>query len=186
MGAVILLMILAAASKPDWNTMSAGLQRYAVWMLPSLAWMIVEALPETPLLRRAVVATILVQAALVLPNSGEGNAFSLRWPARVIWNYNAAQYNPEFDIFMQHVSGVEAPRLPLGYVAPNGDVTKILTDFAGLTRLIDEYSYVDPQWLRRVQMENRGRTGLFYVHPPRGAVKQKEPLPKISRLDTRL
>ena len=174
-GFTLLAMILSTASSPIWITATAGLQRYAIWMLPVFAWLIIEALPDSKALRSWVAAAVIVQAAIVLSHDGGNDSLSIKAPARVVWTYAPALDNPEFVIFGQRVSGSGDPKrsenYPISYVTSSGDATKILTNVQNLPRLKERFRHVDPQWLRRVEQQNRERSGLFYLHPPIGAVR---------------
>ena len=172
----LILMIVATTSSPVWVSATAGLQRYSVWMLPLWAWLIVEVLPDTRLLRGLVVAAVFVQAVIVASDSGEMDHQKVKPLARLVWDIAPAQYNPEFMIFQQRVTGTAHPRViqnfPLFYVRPDGNVTKILTDAPGLNRFKEKFTHVDATWLASIRSQYKTRNGLFYLHPPIGAVQR--------------
>ncbi|MBV9468656.1 MAG: hypothetical protein JO316_01890 [Abitibacteriaceae bacterium] len=173
LGLLLFPIILSAAMTHDWISAMAGLMRYAIWMLPIFAWFAIEALPDTPQLRWAVAAAVILQGLILTTGDGSRDTLTVKWPARLVWNYAAAQYNPPYIIFAQRVAGTYGPAtaaLPIGYTAPTGNVTKILTDTRSLSQLTLKYRHVDAVWLAQVQQEYAGRKGEFYIHPPAGAV----------------
>lgn len=175
-GPLLILMILGAAMTHDWISAMCGISRYAVWMLPLFAWLVVEGLPDTRELRYAVALAVVLQATVVLKCSNARDTLTLKWPARVVWNYAPAYYNPEYMIFMQRVTGGfgAADRvLPIGYVAPSGSVTKVLADRESLEKLPSKFAHVDGDWLRQIERQYAHVHGKFYLHPPPGAVSAR-------------
>lgn len=173
-GATIILMIVGCATSPLWVTAMAGLQRYAVWMLPVFAWMVLEAVPNGKTLHRSVAVCVAIQALIVLSGDARNDSLNVKAPARLVWNYAPALYNPVPMIFAQRVTangGALSVFYPIGYMAPDGSITKILTNQDGLELLRRRFRYVDADWEKKVQHDFAGREDLFYVHPPRGAVR---------------
>lgn len=168
---LLIIIILTAAMTRDWISAMCGLIRYAVWMLPIFGWLIVETLPDTPTLRRGVALAVAMQGLILLSSDGRWDTLTVKWPARLVWNYAPAQYNPQYIIFAQRVThSIDPQELPIGYLAPSGNVTKLLTDGANLSKLPRKFRHVDPHWLEEMQREYKGHKGAFYLQPPPGTV----------------
>ena len=61
---------------------------------------------------------------------------------------------------------------PVGYAAPDGTVTKLLLNAASVERVGQRYE-VDPAYLSALRERAAGEPGLFYAHPPAGAVRSR-------------
>lgn len=177
LGLIFLFLVLAwgVSWARDWIAAMAGVQRYAVWMMPILAGVVASAPRRDKWWRGAVLLSITAQAVLVALHNGRNDSLEVRPLARLVWNIAPAQYDPEFMVFGQRVLGrkraMHWQELPVAYVSQDGDATKIMVDAAALKTLPQHYRIVDKTWLRQVQREHRDARGWFYIHPPRGAVR---------------
>lgn len=176
-GLALLFCVLAWAVTwtPVWLAAMAGVQRYAVWLMPMLAGVVAAVPRRDQTWRAALGLAVLIQAALVAPHDGRNDSLEVKPAARLVWDVAPSQYNPEYVVFGQRVLGREGAvrwrQLPVSYISNRGDATKILVDAASLATLPQHFRTVDKNWWREAQRENRGARGWFYIHPPRGAVR---------------
>ncbi len=66
----------------------------------------------------------------------------------------------------------ERSTLPIVFVSKTGDVTKILSDVRSLEILPTLFT-VEAPYLDRVKVQHTYYQNLFYVNPPRGAVRTR-------------
>ena len=177
LGLIFIFLVLAwgVTWARDWLAAMAGVQRYAVWMMPILAGVVAAVPRRDRFWRGAILLAIAAQAILVSLHDGRNDSLEVRPLARLVWNIAPAQYNPEYMVFAQRVLGREHAmhwkELPIAYVAPGGDATKILVDAATLKTLPQHYRIVDKAWWQKAQRDYRNVRGWFYIHPPRDAVR---------------
>lgn len=74
-------------------------------MLPVLAWLIVDALPDTRVTHRRLGA-IALQASIIVSFDAGNDSLQVKAPARWVWNVAPALYNPKPMIFGQRVGAV--------------------------------------------------------------------------------
>jgi hypothetical protein len=176
--AVLLGMILLVAPQRNWNSGAAGMIRYAVWMVPLIAWLAVEYVPRGRFLVLAVAAGFLVQGGIVLSHDGKPDNFRHNGLARTVLTHCPKLYCPDPQIFAERQLGQEvddwAGILPVPFVTEAGDVTKLLVDRQRYGNLAD-YFLVDgaEEWFATLEGERKG--GVYYIHPPRGALRLEEP-----------
>ena len=169
-------MIAAIQATSNWNSSSAGMMRYAVWILPVLAWPISEALAR----RRSTLALGLLAASfhglLLEINDFPPHYLAWRPPAARILKASPRLYDPEPEIFVERQlgfgvgGGLYRPLLPVAFTLPGGGVTKLLVDGRSLPDLGACFD-VDPDYLDRIVERFSGRTDVFCLNPPRGAVR---------------
>jgi hypothetical protein len=170
--ATIVAMILLCGVAPNWNAGEATIQRYTIWMMPLFAWIIVR---HFPVRARTVAWGGAVAIQTVIAVAGSPKMFYLEHTplARWVLTHAPSLYDPEPDIFAERVFHEEVPldeKLPIGFVAPNGNqVTKVLVDAQSLDRLPERFR-VDPVWLASIRARYAQKTGRFYLNPPAGAV----------------
>lgn len=198
--AVLLFMVLGVQTIYQWNSGSAGLIRYAVWMLPLLAWLAAEGLPDTRLVRGTAAVAVAMQALIVL-----GHGFGATLPicgfpvengqvdiaCHLVQRRLAVEvlsrwpqlYSPPADVFycrQMHVD-TAAPQIdrPAAFVRDDGVVTKLLVDARSVEQVPQRFA-VDPPYRAEMMRRAAAEPGLFYLHPPRGAVTSfcpPQPLP---------
>jgi hypothetical protein len=170
---VLVVFIAGSATSNNWSSALAGLMRYAVWVIPLLAWLATE--PDLPIGRRGIGLVLVAHAALLAMPAPTQSLHSRlaryaleRWPS---W------YSADPEIFGERTLGLDwvwRERLPLGFARTDGTVAQILTDTAGLLRL-DHVFDVDPAYRARMTNAFSRRSGLFYLAPPVGAVRSRCP-----------
>jgi hypothetical protein len=175
--AVILVTAAACCSTTNWNSGCAGLQRYAVWILPLLAWLAADGLQglQGRGWRRALWAGLTVNVVCAALGSGKESYLQPTRLATWVLIHAPALYDPEPEIFrerVRHTEDSEVARLPVAFVDPRGVATKVLVDGASLGRLSDEL-VVEPAYLEEVRRAHAGLGGLFYLTPPPGAARAR-------------
>ena len=178
-GALVLAVFLGTAllsgMQTNWNGGSAGMMRYAVWMVPLLAWLAVDQLPRRRSVAWLAAVGLLLQAVIVFTGSSEENYLRQTAPARFVLAHAPRLYGPVPQIFAERQLGHEvvswAGRLPVPFVTDTGEVTKLLVD----RRVHDDLrSYFalhrDDPWLRETEAEKRDEQ-LYYLHPPAGVLQ---------------
>lgn len=171
-------MILIIQSAPNWNHGTAGMTRYAVWMMPLFAWLAAEYLPfKQRWLRLLLVAGLLLQAGIVFSHSGKPDYLVQQSWTRAVLSIFPRWYNPDPEIFVERQMGDEESwlgRLPVGFISSDGSITKVLAERRSVERFAHHFGLegkLAPEITRL-----RHPVDLVYLHPPRGAVKVVEPL----------
>jgi hypothetical protein len=175
MVATALAMAAVCAAAPNWNCGNAGLLRYAVWILPLLAWVIVELPPPRRWAVGTLGAAVAVHAAIVLAGSSAERSLAHAPVAAYVLRHAPALYSPVPEIFAERQLQREQPfrsKLPLGFTLASGEVTKLLLDACSLAWLPLRFR-VDPAYLEAVHRSHGRRRGLFYLEPPRGTVRRR-------------
>lgn len=178
----LLVAVVSASTTTNWNSGCDGLMRYGVWMIPMVAGL---ALPVSISERgRAIVFAFALtfQTFLVVFDpltcqaqqpGGRAPYLTHSLPARIALCHLPRSYNPEPEIFVDRTIGRDFGQLhwplPVAFSC-DGRVTKILADRTTLPAIVRDYE-VDPAWLLSEQQAMADQMGLFYVHPPSGAVK---------------
>jgi len=167
----------------NWNSADYGLQRYLVWILPLAAGVTVEGLAGTrrALVRLAAVAAlihgILLFAHPRLDTFKDGYLSHTPLSNWMLTNYPRA-YWIEPEVFIERTRHRDGwpyfgADYPIVHVAPDGTVTKLLVDAAGVERIEKRFE-VDPGYLLELRERTAGESGPFYAHPPAGAVRSRE------------
>jgi hypothetical protein len=173
-------MMAASTATANWNSGCAGLIRYAVWMLPILAWWIAEHLVPTRRAAWALVAVAGLQFVVIHHWQGSymqqtPDAWRTQMPlAAFVLSRVPALYSPEPEIFSERqlhteVSMAKPLPLPLAFATEEGTVTKILADARTLPRLAAFFS-MPSDYLAQLCRRHAGQRGLFYITPPPGRV----------------
>ena len=176
-------MMLAVQVQINWNSDGRGLQRYLVWMLPMLAWLVVQAWQGRT--RTWIVAASVATsgAVLVLDPPGPSTWLEHRAVARWVMEHAPALYNPPFEIFAERSAHGEAPpiwmiqgrhdgwtsTLPVAHGKASGEVTKLLVQRDSRDRLAGRFT-VDPAYLPVLLAVASASEQPRYVHPPPGMV----------------
>jgi hypothetical protein len=170
MVAVLVLIILGASPSTNWNSTLGGVMRYAVWVIPVLAWLATEGRPAPPIAIGVVLA--LHAALLAMPAVPDVVHSRL---AQAALAYTPRWYRPDPEIFGERLLQLQwrwRERVPLGFTRSDGTISSILTDAAGLAQLERVFS-TDPSYLARVSATHGNRADLFYLTPPRGVVRAR-------------
>lgn len=170
--AMLLVIILAAETTPNWNSGCAGMMRYGVWVLPLMAWLVVEYLPPVRAVRRLVAAGVLVHGAIAWQYQGRCDYLTQSPLALFVLNHAPALYNPDIEIFCErqlHGGCDFRKAFPMGFVRQDGTVAKLLTDAGGLPR-VRQYCTVQPEYLAMMEQKLQRRPGPIYFNPPRGSM----------------
>lgn len=173
--AVFLGMALLSGMQTNWNGGSAGMMRYAVWLVPLLAWLAVDQLPRRRSVAWLAAAGLLLQAVIVLNGSSEEDYLRQSAPARFVLTHAPRLYSPVPQVFAERQLGHEvvswAGQLPVPFVTGDGAVTKILVDRGVHDDLRSYFAFErDDPWLRKTEAEKRDDQ-LYYLHPPAGALR---------------
>ena len=176
-------LMLAVQVQSNWNTDGRGLQRYLVWMLPMLAWLVGHAWQGRA--RAWIVTASVVTSGAVLMVDPPGPAAWLehRAVARWVLQHAPALYNPPFEVFAERSAHAEAPPLwmtqgrhdgwmellPVAQGRPSGEVTTLLVQRASRDRLVERFR-IEPAYLPVLLATATASVTPRYVHPPPGTV----------------
>ena len=180
LASVMMGMVLLTATTGSWNCGAAGMLRYAVWILPLLAWIVARLLPLNRVSYLVVLGALASQLLVVMLHDGSMDNDRFRPLARVALGQTPRLYNPVHEIFAERAMGGEGDRalsqLPIPFVRDDGEITKLLADGDSLDRVAELFTVDEERWepLRASYSE---RSGLFYVHPPRGLIRLAVPAP---------
>lgn len=161
----------------NWNSGCVGVQRYVVWLIPGAVWIMVEGLGSGRAARVFTAAAVLT-AGVMADIAPFKDGYLVHNPvAKWVLIHCPQLYYPEPEVFVERIRMVETgnPReypVPTGFVAPNGDVTKLLLDPADVDAVAVKYE-VTPEYLVALRAEAAGRSRHFYSHPPPGAVRAR-------------
>jgi len=180
--ATLMLVIAGAATNTTWNCSLPGMMRYAVWMVPIVAWLATESLPAARGTRIAIALALAVQALrLLTPPTDAYNHGRLASYALARWS---SWYHPEAEIFAVRLLATPyedwRARLPLGFKGDHGTISQVLVDAAHLPQL-DRVFSVDPQFLARVKADSSSMSAPSYLDPPAGAVRSRCPANEAAR-----
>jgi len=177
-------MLLGMQTQVNWNTDGRGLRRYLVWVLPALAWLVVQAWHGRARWRWVAAAAITSGAVLLTDPPSDFNWLEHRPLARRVLRDWPALYNPEFELFTERSAHAEAPPmwlldgwrrdgwmvgLPIAHGRPNGEVTKLLVHRDSAAELQKRFR-IDPAYLPVLRRAAELAATPAYVHPPAGAV----------------
>jgi hypothetical protein len=184
----IAFVILPTEAQPNWNGGQMGMARYAVWVVPICAWLVSQHVPSGRNMNRLFAVVFAVEVALLTYHSNHMNYLTHTPLAAYILETAPALYDPDPEIFAERLleyDGVELgnahtkPRepaerspLPIAFVSKTGDVTKILSDVRSLEILPTLFT-VEAPYLDRVRLQHTYYQNLFYLNPPRGAVRTR-------------
>jgi hypothetical protein len=161
----------------NWNSSCVGVLRYVVWLIPGVAWVMVEGLGSGRAARAFAVVAVVTGGAMVYIAPFKGGYLVHTPVAKWVLIHCPQLYYPEPEVFVERIRMVETglPReypVPTGFVAPNGDVTKLLLDPADVDAVAVKYE-VTPEYLVELRTEASSRRRHFYSHPPPGAVRAR-------------
>lgn len=164
----------------NWNSGCDGLQRYLVWMIPIAAGVAVEGLAGLRRLRMGLTAVAVVSHAALLYAYQRTDAFKegyLNHTPLAAWvlTHSPRAYWVEPEVFIERTLQRDGwpfypAEFPVGYAAPDGTVTKLLLNSQSVERVGQRYE-VEPGYLAALRERAAVESGLFYAHPPAGAVR---------------
>jgi hypothetical protein len=169
----------------NWNSSCDGLQRYLVWMIPLVAGIAVSGIATLGSSRRWLwllgAAALIVQSALIgiyAKYKVEEGYLEHTRIARWVLEHCPAAYWAEHEVFVERTRHADnwpfSPSpFPVAYVREDGTVSKMLLNAASIENVAVRFQ-VDPAYLAELKREADGRGGLFYVHPPRGTVRDRQ------------
>ena len=176
-------LLVAVQVQVNWNSDARGMHRYLVWMLPILAWLVVEAWEGRG--RRVIIGAAVVSsgAILLFDPPGPANWLEHRALARRVMRDAPALYNPVHETFFERSAHGEPPplwllqgrrsgwmaALPVAHGRASGEVTKLLVHRESAERLAERFR-IDPAYLPELLARARTSSAPIYVHPPAGAV----------------
>jgi hypothetical protein len=168
----------------NWHSGCDGLQRYLVWVLPLFAGVAVTGIGgRWRLWAFAVVAALAHVATLEQhqqPERYPGGYLDHTRTAKWVLTHCPRLYWAEQEIFIERTRhGDDWPGtpsdFPLAFVRPDGTVSKMLLAPADVEKTAARFD-VDPGYMEQLRSQAARETGLFYAHPPHGAVRAKLPL----------
>ena len=177
-------MLLGMQTQINWNTDGRGLRRYLVWVLPALAWFVVQAWHDRGRWRVVAAAVVTSGAVLVMDQPSDMNWLEHRPLARWVLREWPALYNPDFEVFTERSAHGEAPPewliegvrrdgwilgLPVAHGRTTGDVTKLLVHRDSAGELPRRF-HIAPEYWPELQRRAAAAVTPAYVHPPPGTV----------------
>jgi hypothetical protein len=184
----IAFVILPTEAQPNWNGGQLGMARYAVWVVPICAWLVSQHVQSGRNMNRLFAVVFAVEVAVLTYHSAHMNYLAQTPLAAYILDTAPALYDPEPEIFAERqleYDGVdlgnahakpsgptERSTLPIVFVSKTGDVTKILSDVRSLEILPTLFT-VEAPYFDRVKVQHTYYQNLFYLNPPRGAVRTR-------------
>ena len=176
-------MMLAVQAQINWNSDARGLQRYLVWMLPMLAWLVAQAWQGRARTWIAAASVVTSGAVLIFDPPGPATWLEHRAVARWVMQHAPALYNPPFEMFAERSAHAEAPPiwmtqgrhdgwmtlLPVAQGRASGEVTKLLVQRDSRARLVERFR-IDPAYLPVLLAATEASIQPRYVHPPAGTV----------------
>jgi hypothetical protein len=166
----------------NWNSDCIGLQRYLAWMIPVAAGVAVEGLVGWRPGAFAVVAVAAHAAVLygIHRTDALREGYLTHTPmAEWVLTHHPWAYPVEPEVFVERQRHRDdwpntPSELPVGFARPDGMVTKLLLDAASVERVGQQYE-ADPGYLSALRERAATEPGLFYAHPPAGAVRSRSP-----------
>ncbi|QJW93080.1 hypothetical protein [Frigoriglobus tundricola] len=167
----------------NWNSSCDGLQRYLVWLIPLVAGVAVAGIAPAgaggPRLWALGATAVLIQSGLITAYAktgatAEGYLGHSKMAKWVLTRYPEG-YWAEYEVFIERTRHSDdwpltPSEYPVGFVRGDGTVSKMLLDPESVENVAARYQ-VDPGYMTELRAEAAGRTGLFYAHPPHGAVR---------------
>jgi hypothetical protein len=177
MAGALLAIAVGTEVQVNWNSGCLGVQRYVVWMIPCVAWLMVEGLGSSWVARSFAVLTILTSGVMAYIAPFPGGYLIHTTVARWVLIHCPELYYPEPEVFVERIQTIETPLpreypVPTGFVAPDGNVTKIIVDPANVDAVAVKYA-ATPEYMEALRAEATGRKHHFYSHPPRGALRAR-------------
>ena len=180
-------MLALAATQGNWNGGTAGIMRYAVWMIPVMGWLVIDHLPRFRGRDVVIACAIVAEVPLLLARGGEQDYVEHSRLAEWTLTHAPALYSPVPEIFIERTVNREANEpgllealLPVVHARPDGVVTKVA--YQQPVRAKDwAHLDVDPAYLERLAKRPSDRSGILYDEPPPGAVQLIEPAATTQR-----
>lgn len=180
-------MAVGVEVQHNWNSDCVGLHRYLVWMIPVAAGVVVEAFGgRRPALGLAAAGVAVAAHAALLVAADRGDWLNEGYLghtpiAKWVLTHHPRAYWVEPEVFVERTDHRDGWPLapvpfPIGFAAADGTVTKMLLDAASVGRVGDVYD-ADPAYLAALAARAAGERGVFYAHPPPGAVRVRPPAP---------
>ena len=177
-GALVAVAVGVQVSR-NWNSGCDGMQRYLVWMLPLAAAVVVDGIGGRRRLWALALAAVVAHSVLtyeykrhdVLPGGYLGHSKMAVW---VLDRYPEL-YWAEYEVFVERTRRGDnwpmtpAP-LPVATQRPDGTVSKMLMDKESVDRVAEVF-VAEPAYISALRAQAAKHPGLFYAHPPRGAVR---------------
>jgi hypothetical protein len=163
----------------NWNSDCDGLQRYLVWMTPLAAGVAVQGIGGRWRLWALATVTLVTHLAILDRYQREdalrGSYLEHTSVAKWVLTHYPEAYWVEPEVFIERIRHSDdwpraAAELPIGFVRPDGTVSKMLIDPESLANTSAQFD-IEAGYLAFLQHRAARETGLFYVHPPRGTVR---------------
>lgn len=182
--AALVAMMTVVQVQLNWNSAGMGLQRYLLWMLPVVTWIVAGA--STPHRRAWLAASVATSVVVLADWPAETNWLEHRPVARWVLRHAPRLYAPEFELFAERAAHAEAPPawmlqgradgwrelLPVAVGHASGEVTVLLVDRESAPRLADRFVVAPDYWPALQRIAAQASTPV-YVYPPPGAVRSR-------------
>lgn len=176
-------MLALSSQTTNFNAGCAGMNRYDVWSMPLFAWLAAHEVPwslasrSSQIAVRAVLAVVaMTQMVLTYDGGARDDAHSHHPLARFVLAHAPSLYTTEPEVFAERTlrrpldPAWQGIAEPVAFVGPSGAVTKLLVDRESLALLPERFD-VDRRWFDQARAQSTVRSGLFFLDPPRGAVR---------------
>lgn len=151
----------------DANNNSAGLMRWATWLLPIVVWIVLDWADLLSRRRAVVTGLVVLQVANSLMFFSVIGALDHNMLAREVLTRAPRLYAPVPEVFAERTLGSQVPIEPFLPVAfeHDGSITKVLADDDEPNSLQRHFSFAQDLELRP---RPAGVAGLYYIDIPRG------------------
>ena len=172
----VLAMIMSCQVAPNWNSATIGVMRYAIWMQPVLAWMVLQKFTVSGKRLWWYGFAIAMQLLITVFDTSQYRFHNTL--ARVVLSHAPQWYNPDPEIFVDRTLHVDTNAsdyrkwLPAAFVNDQGFVTKVLITKQTLPKLSDKFN-VDARYLKTITQIPKDETESFYLHPPHNAISPR-------------
>ena len=155
----------------NWNHGSAGLMRYAVWVLPLVTYLFSLSLPDTPWSWRLGISMVIGHGIILLAYGMPPYYLNHTPLARAVLNHIPVIYYAVPEVFAEREAGLEFAwrrELPIVHLDLDGQVTKLLVG-EKLTKLMAAYQ-IEPDCLEELRRSLPSNDRAAFITPPRGCV----------------
>ncbi len=171
----VAVVALATEMQVNWNSGCLGIQRYLIWQIPGIAWVMLEGLGTGWLACLYTAATIVSSGLIALIGLPSDSYVKHHPVAQWVLTHYPWLYYPEPEVFIERQIQTELPwpriyPVPVGFADPEGNITKVLVDGEDLDAVAKTF-VVTPEYLATLHNEAARQGRFFYSHPPRGGLR---------------
>lgn len=194
---ISLALILSAAQTGVWNSDCAGLQRYAIWIMPLIVFYIFASIPLTQIVKSIWIIGIAIQIIIIAWLGGFNPTLtwlSLNPIAKFVLDHRPELYSPDPIIFVDRVLGravFNSDDMFAFYTNKEGFIRKMYTNarfFSALESInhigIDIYNTKE---IETIRAQLKAYDGFQYVNLSDQAIRVKtEPQISIKRIKSEI